>query len=130
VLVGTVEWEFAHNCLQAHNVATGQVVMAPQLYPSSWKAVYADPEGLAAYDGSHLSMFAPTDLGYAIWSVPADPTTPPAVSASHVLVHGPSGLPVLSAKTGAIIDHVSGEFFSGTRNRIGSHPRSASRWSH
>ena len=110
VLVGTVEWEFAHNCLQAHDVASGQVTVAPQIYPPSWKAVFADPTGVVAFDGTRLSMFAPTDLAHPIWSIPAGPTTPLAVSPGHVLVKGPSGLLVLSAKTGAITARVSGDF--------------------
>src|ERR1700704_3071081 len=110
VLVGTVEWEFAHNCLQAHDVASGQVTVPPQIYPPSWKAVFADPTGVVAYDGAHLSMFVPTDLAHPIWSVPAGPTIPLAISPGHVLVNGPSGLLVLSARTGAIAARVSGDF--------------------
>jgi hypothetical protein len=125
VLVGTVEWEFAHNCLQAHDVATGQMVVPPQLYPPSWTAVFADPAGVVAYDGSRLSMFAATDLAHSIWSVPAGPTTPLAVSTGHVLVNGPSGLLVLNSKTGAITGRVAGELSAAPEHEseaIHGHP--------
>jgi hypothetical protein len=112
VFQGLVEWEFSDSCFQAHNVATGQLV-ADQAFPSSWQSVVATPTAVLEYDGSKLSFFKMPDLRHPIWSQPAGPTTPLAVSSGHVLVAAPSGLLVLSAADGSIISSVPTAVFPG-----------------
>ena len=112
VFAGLVEWEFSDSCLFAHNVATGQLV-AENIYPSSWQSVAATPDALLEYNGSRLSYFTMTDLAHPVWSQPAGPTTPLAMSAGHVLVNAPSGLLVLSTANGSITSSVPATLFSG-----------------
>jgi len=109
LLVGTVEWEFAQDCLEAHDVATGQLMVA-QLYPQAGQKCSRTLPASSPTTEVIFSMFAPTDLAHPVWSVSAGPTTPLAVSAGHILVNGPSGLHVLSAESGGITVRVSGEF--------------------
>jgi putative pyrroloquinoline-quinone binding quinoprotein len=113
--VGSVEWEFGSTCVEAHNVATGQLV-ADETFPTSWQSSVATPQSVLAYDGSELSFFNVPDLHNPVWSQPAGSTTPLAISTGHSLVQAPSGLLVLSNTNGSITASVSSATFTGNED--------------
>lgn len=117
-LVGMIEWEFGRHCIEAHEVATGQLLV-DQEYPSAGQATAADHSVVLAYDGSNLALYATSDLGHPIWTEPAGMTAPLVVSPGHVLVEAPSGMLVLSASNGQIVAQVPKEFSEAEGGVVG-----------
>lgn len=108
-LIGTIEWEFGRNCVTAHDVATGNLVLDEQ-YPTDWQSTAANSSVVLAFNGSTLALFSTTNLLQPIWAIPADSIEPRFVSAGRVLVEAPSGLLILSAANGKIVARVPGSF--------------------
>lgn len=116
-LTGIVEWRIGRRCMTRHDVATGQLLSA-QPYPPTWQEVYADPNGLVAWDGASLAFYRPDDLATPVWAVPAGATTPLAISSGHILVSAPSGALLLSRADGSVSTSVSSQFASGVSTPV------------
>jgi hypothetical protein len=110
VFQGLVEWEFSDGCAQAHNIATGALVLDKK-YPSSWKSVAATPKAVVEYGKHHLAYYAMPNLTSPVWSEHAGSTTPLVVSSGHILVDAPSGLVVVSAADGSVTTSVPDALF-------------------
>lgn len=117
VYVGTVEWQFGSRCVEAHDLATGKVII-DQAYPDSWQNVTATPTQVLAFDGTRLSLFRISDFQHPIWSEPADSATPMAISSGHALVLAPSGELVLSTANGSITARLPSALNLGGRDLL------------
>jgi hypothetical protein len=111
-LVGDVEWNFDSDCVEAHNIATGQQII-DQAYPEGWD-VLGTPEGILTYGNGNLSFYRLADpTGTPVWREPAGESEPLVIAASRSLVAAPSGRVIVNNQTGAVIKQFRGVFDFG-----------------